>query len=72
MPVILAGLEEDAVARTDDLDRPAAALAAADALGDVDGLAEGVGVPRGTGARGEVDAGGRQREGSEGVAIVSM
>src|SRR5215217_4956480 len=28
--------------------------------GDVDGLAVGVGVPRGPGARGEVDAAGRQ------------
>ena len=61
VPVILAGLEEDAVAGADDLDRAAAALAAADALGDVDGLAEGMGVPRGPGAGREVDTGGRQR-----------
>jgi hypothetical protein len=47
VPVVLAGLEEHAVAREDHLDRPAAALAEADALGDVDYLPEGVGVPRG-------------------------
>jgi hypothetical protein len=33
--VVLVRLEEDAVARADDLDRPAAPLAEADALGDV-------------------------------------
>src|SRR5689334_16979337 len=33
VPVLLAGLEQDAVARTDHLDRPALALAEADALG---------------------------------------
>jgi hypothetical protein len=33
--VVLAGLEEDAVPRPDHLDRPAAALAQAHALGDV-------------------------------------
>jgi hypothetical protein len=37
-----------------------AALREADALGDVDGLAVRVGVPRGPRARGEVDAAGRQ------------
>src|SRR5215208_5262740 len=56
VPVVLAGLEEHAVARADYLDRFAAALREADALGDVDGLAVGVGVPRGPRARGEVDA----------------
>jgi hypothetical protein len=35
MPVVLAGLEEDAAPRPDHLDRPAAALAQAHALGDV-------------------------------------
>jgi hypothetical protein len=48
--MVLAGLEVDAVAGADDLDRPAAALAEADALDDVDGLAVGVGVSRGSGA----------------------
>ena len=56
VPVLLARLEEHAVAGADDLDRPAAALRAADALGDVDGLAVGVGVPRRPRARREVDA----------------
>ena len=59
VPVVLAGLEEDAVAGADLLDRCALTLAAADALCDVDRLAERVGVPGGAGARGEVDAGGR-------------
>src|SRR5207247_2852237 len=57
VPVVLAGLEIDAVAGADDLDGTAAALAAADALGDVDRLAEGVGVPGGTGAGREMDHG---------------
>src|SRR5207247_8697815 len=47
MPVVLAGLEEDAVARTDDLDRPVLVLAQANALGDEDRLAVRVGVPGG-------------------------
>ena len=55
VPVVLARSEEDAVARADHLDRPAAPLAEPDALGHVDRLAERVGVPRGAGARGEVD-----------------
>ena len=42
VPVDLAGLEEDAVARADRLDEAAAALAEPHALGDVDGLPEGV------------------------------
>ena len=46
VPVVLARLEEHPVAGADHLDLPAAALAEADALGDVDGLAVGVGVPR--------------------------
>jgi hypothetical protein len=58
MPVVLARFEEHAVARADNLDRPTAALAEAHALGDVDGLPEGVGVPRGPRARCEVDVGG--------------
>src|SRR3989442_972914 len=56
VPVVLAGLEEDAVAGADDFDRAAPALRAADALGDVDRLAVGVGVPGRPGARREVDA----------------
>jgi hypothetical protein len=43
--VVLAGLEEHAVARPDLLDRPALALAQADALGDEDRLAVRVRVP---------------------------
>src|SRR5688500_715829 len=43
VPVIFGGLEEHAVARTDHLDRSTSALREADALGDVDGLAVGVG-----------------------------
>src|SRR4051795_874560 len=39
VPVVLAGLEEDAVAGPDLLDRPAFALAPADALDDEDGMA---------------------------------
>src|SRR3954453_7320049 len=54
MPVVLAGLEEDAVAGADDLDRAAFALAEANALGDKDSLAVRVGVPGGPGAGGEV------------------
>jgi len=57
VPVILAGLEVHALTSPDDLDRAAAALAAAEALGDIDGLSEGVAVPRGAGPGGEVDAG---------------
>jgi hypothetical protein len=40
--VVLAGLEEDAVAGTDDLDRATATLAVADALRHVDGPAVGM------------------------------
>src|SRR5512132_332225 len=54
VPVVLVGLEEDAVAGTDDLDRAAAALAEPDALRDVDRLAKRVRVPRGPRARREV------------------
>lgn len=60
MPVVLAGFEVDAVARPDDLDRSPSALAPADALGDVDGLAIGVGVPCRAGTRREMHAAGRQ------------
>src|SRR5215207_2290974 len=48
VPVVLAGLEEHPVVWADDLDLSAVELAEADALGDVDGLAVGVGVPSGS------------------------
>jgi hypothetical protein len=54
--VFFAGLEQHTVAWTDDFDRTAASLGAADALEDVDGLAVRVGMPCGAGARSEVDA----------------
>ncbi len=44
VPVLFIGLEEDAIAGTDDLDRPATMLAPANTLGDVDGLPVGVGM----------------------------
>src|SRR5207244_6704085 len=53
--VVLARLEEDAVAGSDHLDRTAFALAEADSLGDPDRLAVRVGMPGGAGAGGEVD-----------------
>src|SRR3954452_24241912 len=54
VPVVLAGLEEHAVAGADLFDRAAFALAAADALGDEDRLAVRVGVPGGARAGREV------------------
>src|SRR6266550_3005202 len=51
VPVVFAGLEEDAVAGADDLDGAAFALAESDAFGDVDRLAVRVDVPGGAGAR---------------------
>src|SRR5206468_2392636 len=56
VPVILPGVEEHAVAGADGLDRAAAPLDEPGAFGDIDGLAVRVGVPRGAGARREVDA----------------
>src|SRR5690348_14074141 len=47
VPVLLARLEEDAVSRPDHLDRAAATLAVADALGDPDRLAVRMRVPGG-------------------------
>src|SRR4051812_5506176 len=44
VPVLLVGLEQDAVTGADDLDRATPALAQADALGDEDGLAQRVAV----------------------------
>src|SRR5215213_1507084 len=55
VPMILAGVKEDAVAGADLFDGGATALAAADALGDVDRLAEWVGVPGRACPRREVD-----------------
>src|ERR1700761_2316958 len=55
VPVILPGLEVDAVPRSHLLDRPTLALADTDPLGDEDRLADRVGVPCGAGARREVD-----------------
>src|SRR5205085_3078706 len=63
VPVVLAGLEEDAVAGADDLDRAAFALAESGTLGDEDRLAVRVGVPGGSGAGGEVHRRGRERRG---------
>ena len=60
VPVVLAGLEEHAVSGSDHLNGPAPALAEPVTLGHVDVLAQGVGVPGGAGAGGEVDAGGLQ------------
>jgi hypothetical protein len=54
VPVFLAGLEEDAIAGPNLLDWPVTPLAPADALGDVDRLAERVGVPGRAGARRKV------------------
>ena len=69
VPVILARLKEDAVAGADDLDRAAFTLAEADAIGNPDRLAVGVGVPGGAGAGGEVDGVGTER--GEASATVS-
>src|ERR671938_1470316 len=71
VPVVLTGLEVHAVAGADLLDRRALALAQADALGDVDRLAVGVGVPGGTRAGSEAHESGSRREGGARVAIVS-
>src|SRR5829696_6929444 len=64
VPVVFARLEEHAVAGADDLNRPATVLAEADALGDVDGLAVRVGVPRGPSAGREVYAARLQARGA--------
>src|SRR5690606_21035255 len=53
VPVMLSGFEEDAVARQYLLDRAAAALDPPSALGDVDGLAVRVRMPRGACTRSE-------------------
>ena len=55
VPVLLIGLDVDAVAGADDLDRSAAALTQPDALGDEEALPERVTMPGGAGAGHEVD-----------------
>jgi len=60
VPVLLAGLEDDAVAGSDHLDRAAATLGVTDALDDVDRLTVRVGVPRGARAGREVDTHGAE------------
>jgi hypothetical protein len=70
--VFLARLEEDAVAGADDLDRVAAPLAEAYALGDPDRLAVRVRVPGGARAWHEVDAARADPEPFDGAAIASM
>src|SRR5436305_1229734 len=54
VPVVLTGLEEDAVAGPDDLDASALALAQADALRHKDRLSVRMGVPSGARAGREV------------------
>src|SRR3954454_11309213 len=66
VPVVLAGLEEDAVAGADDLDGTTLAPAQADAFGDEDRLAMRVGVPGGAGAGREVHAGSGEGGGTGG------
>src|SRR3954452_20843975 len=57
VPVLLARLDVDDVARADLLDPVASGRDEADAVGDVEGLALGVVVPGGAGSRGEPDVG---------------
>jgi hypothetical protein len=64
MPMLLVGPEEYASTNMDNLDRPAAALASPNALGDVDRLAVGVGVPGRPRARREMDVARRQARSS--------
>src|SRR4051794_16680481 len=71
VPVVLARLEEDTVARADLFDRAALALAAADAFGDEDRLAVRVRVPGGAGTGCEVHRGGGEggRAGGRGDGV---
>src|SRR3954454_19067678 len=57
VPVLLAGLDVDDVAGMDLLHVTTAAGDVADAVGDVQGLPAGVGVPGGPGSGGEADVG---------------
>src|SRR3954465_2774253 len=66
VPVVLAGLEEDAVAGADLFDRAAFALAEADTLGDEDRLSVRVGGPGGARAGREVHEGGGEGRGPRG------
>src|SRR3954453_7420005 len=61
VPVVLAGLEDHPAAGLDLFDRTAFALAAADALGDEDGLSVRVGVPGGARTGREVHERGGER-----------
>src|SRR5829696_3209681 len=73
VPVVLSGLEEHRVVGPDDLDLSAAALAEPHALGNVDGLPEGVGLchaVRAPGVKWTLAA--PRRDGSVGAATVSM
>jgi hypothetical protein len=83
VPVVLAWFEVDAVAGADGLDAAAFALAEANALGEVDGLAVRMGVLGGPGAGREVhERGGeggrglgrdhRERSGSHRAAVVDQ
>ena len=55
VPVVLAGRADDGLAGADAEHRTVAGTDEADSLGDVQGLADGVGVPVGVGAGGEAD-----------------
>src|SRR5215218_2324931 len=66
VPVVLAGLEEHAIAGPDLFDRAAFALAEADALSDEDRLAVRVRVPGSARARREVHERGGERRGAGG------
>src|SRR3954447_2660349 len=66
VPVVLARLEEDAVAGADDLHLTALALAEADTLGHEDRLAVRMGVPGGPRAWCEVHSGGGEGRGAGG------
>jgi hypothetical protein len=72
VPVVLVGLEEDAVAGPDDLDRAALALAQADALGDEDRLAVRVRVPVGAAPGVKCTRAAANVEVPAGAATVSM
>ena len=72
VPVLLARLEEDAVAGPDHLDRPAAPLREADALDDEDRLAVRVRVPRRARPGREVDAARAHARRPDGAATASM
>src|SRR4051794_28707441 len=67
VPMILTGLEEHAVAGSDDLDGAALALAESGTLGHEHRLPVWVGVPRGAGARREVDVDGGEGRAAGGV-----